>query len=217
MSMAFDDIFGDETVEAEIAEAEINAPAPTGRNFQTLKNANVHELDRGVTTTWLAQAFVIPRKRVEQMLGRCPTLRIGSNNARIYDFRTAVQYMVKPRIDLKEYLDGLEPRDLPEQLRSEFWGARLKEQKARLNAKDLWRSEDVVAAFGELFKMIKDTAILWPDTLEESTDLTHKQRDVLDGMVRDLLSQIGDTVLNYTENSKTESQELEFEDDEDDL
>lgn len=202
--MSFDDILGE-----EIAQVE---PAPVGRDFRSLKNAYVHDLDRGVTTTWLMQAFTLPRRRVESLLTGCPVVRTGQNNARIYDFREAVKYLVKPRVNLKQYLEGLEPKDLPEQLRSEFWGARLKEQKARHNARDLWRSEDVVAAFGELFKMIKDTAILWPDALEESTDLSTEQRDLLDDMVRNLLSQIGDTVMNYTEDNHTTSQEDEFED-----
>lgn len=203
--MIFADILGDDY------EATITTPAPEGLEFRSLKNAYVHDLERGVTTMWLAQAFRLPRKQVEHQLAKCPVMRTGPQNARIYDFRVAVSYMVRPRIDLKQYLEGLEPRDLPEQLRSEFWGARLKEQKARHNAKDLWRSEDVVAAFGELFKMIKDTAILWPDTIDESTGLTDKQREMLDESVRQLLSQIGDTVLAYTVSKNTPSQESEFE------
>jgi hypothetical protein len=202
----FSDIFG---------EDRHDAPAETGEKFKALKPAYVHELDRGITTTWLCQAFTLPRKRVEQLMVKCPVLRIGQNNARIYDFRVAMGFMVKPRMNLKTYLEGLEPKDLPEQLRSEFWGARLKEQKARQIAGDLWLSSDVVASYGELFKLIKSTMMLWPDSLQENTDLNNEQRDLLDDMVGDLLSQIGDVVLHYTENKHTPSQASEFDVDED--
>lgn len=203
----FDDIFGD------APEQEVE-PAPTGREFRSLKNAFVHDLQRGVTTTWLAQAFDVKRSQIEKRLARCPVERTGQNNARIYDFATAVQYLVKPRVNLEEYLKSLSPKDLPEQLTNEYWGARLKEQRARQNAGDLWRTEDVIGAFAGVFKVIKDTAILWPDQIMETTSITEDQRDILDEAVADLLGKVGDMVLEYTEGSDPLlSQELEFDQD----
>ena len=190
-------------------------PAPEGRDFNAFKIANVHDIDRGVTINWLAQAFTIPRKQVESKLSQCPVLRAAANGTKVYDFRDAVPFLVKPRIDLRRYLNSLEPKDLPEQLRSEFWSARLKEQKARLNARQLWRDEDVQEAFGAIFKLIKDTVQLWTDSIDETTGITDDQREVLDELARNLLAEIGNTIEGYCRAEKVRSQIAEFDDGDD--
>ena len=204
--MDFDDILGG-------GGEDSNPPAPEGRHFRSLKRAFVHDLDRGVTVTWLMQAFTMPRKKVETLLATCPPQRVGANNARIYDFREAVPYLVKPKVNVKKYIESLDPKDLPEHLKNEYWSARIKEQKARLYARDLWRSEDVVTAMSDILKLIKDTAILWTDSIDETTGITDPQREVLDNLVRDLLGQVGDTVANYCSGRNTPSQESDFDED----
>ncbi|RID91899.1 hypothetical protein D2N39_11735 [Gemmobacter lutimaris] len=213
MTNAFADLLGAEPEDDFDPGTEYAPPAPSGKDFRTLKPSHVHELDRGVTINWLAQAFLKPRKDVEKLLARCPILRMGPNSSKIYDFRVAAAFMVPPRVSVKDYIKNLEPKDLPERLRSEFWSARLKEQKARLIARELWRSEDVQAAFGDVLKLIKDTVLLWTDTVEESSGITDEQRAILDELSRDLLARVGDSIDSYcTGSAQFPSQESELED-----
>jgi len=188
--------------------------APYGRKF-SLENHDAHEVTRGVSIPWLCQAFKMPRSRVEKKLIGAPVLRTSSRGSKIYDLTVAASYIVEPRYDIAAYISTLEPKDLPENLRSEFWSSRLKEQKARLVAKDLWHSADVKRAFGEVFKLIKDKVTLWTDELDESKGLTAEHIAVLDDYSRDLLASVGDAILAYTYSTKTASQEAEFPEEDD--
>lgn len=209
----FDDILGGAPAPQHDPEPEdADDGAPVGREFRSLKTQFVHDLDRGVSIAWLAQAFTLGRKEVELKLNNCPVLRTGKGGSRLYDLRVATQYLVKPKIDVATYLESLDPKDLPERLRAAYWSARITEQKARSNARQLWHDEKVQAAFGEMFKLIKDTIRLWTDTIDESTGLSVPQREMLDNLSHDLLTQIHETVAKYCDKQKTPSQEVEFED-----
>lgn len=190
--------------------------ASYGRKF-SLDNTKAHEIDRGVSIPWLCQAFRIPRSRAEKKLIGAPVLRASSRGSKVYDLSVAASYLIEPRYDIAAYLAELSPKDLPENLRSEYWSARLKEQKARLIARDLWHSEDVQRAFGEVFKLIKDKVTLWTDELDESRGLTSDQITVLDDYARELLASIGDAILAHTRKSRTPSQEAEFDEDDFDV
>lgn len=201
--MSFEDLLG------SLDDDDDDEGAPFGRNF-SLATKDAHLLDRGVPIPWLCQAFNLTRHKVETLLRGAPVLRHGGRGARIYDLSVAASYLVKPRVNMREYLKGLNPRELPEHLRSEFWASRLKEQKARANAKELWRTEDVQIAFSEYNKSISDTVKLWTDEIAESQDLTPQLIEILDDKARDLLTMIGDAALAYAEGRATPSQEAEF-------
>ena len=204
--MSFYDLLGD--------LPDDNDGAPYGRKF-SLENNSVHAVTRGVSIPWLCQAFQMPRSRVEKKLIGAPVAGTSQRGSKIYDLSVAASYLIEPRYDVAAYISTLEPKDLPENLRSEFWSARLKEQKARLVAKDLWHSSDVKRAFGEVFKLIKDKVTLWTDELDESRGLTPEHIAVLDDYARDLLASIGDAISGYTHSTKTTSQEAEFPEEDD--
>ena len=102
---------------------------------------------------------------------------------------------------------------LPESLRSEYWSARIKEQKARLNAEGLWRTEDVQQQFGEIFKMFKETVTLWTDTLDETTGLSSEQVGIVDDLARNLLNEVDAAIKTYVKQGRTRSQVQEFDED----
>jgi len=206
MDGMFDDLLGNEPDEENSAP-----PLDSGRGFEKyLKTSHVHELQRGVTINWLMQAFGMNRRQVLSRLANCPVLRAGQNGTKVFDFRIACQYLVDPKINVKKYIDNLDPKELPENLRSEYWSARIKEQKARLNAEGLWLTQDVQAAFAEVFKMVKETVTLWTDTVDESTGLTAEQVEIVDRLGRALLNDIDQTVQTYTKQGRTRSQIQEF-------
>lgn len=199
----FDDILGDE-------DSAPTPPARFGRDF-SLRMASVHEVQRGVTIPWLCQAFGMGRRDVERMLRQCPVLRRTGTNGKIYELAVAASYLVKPQISVEQYIKTIDAKDLPERLRKEFWTARLQEQKFRQKAGDLWATDDVLAVFGEVFKLVKNQSQLWSDSLETETGLTDEQRAILSDLVDDLMGKIFSMLGALKERKTTPSQLAEVE------
>lgn len=144
----------------------------------------------GVTIGWLATVFRINNLTVKKRLANCPELKKGRGNSVVFDLAQAAAYLVKPKIDIKEFMKSVRPQDLPPYLQSEFWEAQVKRQKWEENAGELWRTEKVVELYAETFKLMKDTMNLWVDGLERENGLTNEQRDFLiqavDGLQKEL-------------------------------
>lgn len=167
---------------------------------------------KGAPPGWFAAILGIGRTTVQRKIGHLPA-RVVGNGTRLYDVREALPFLVQPH-DLKKHLMQMNPRDLPERLRKEFWGARKLEQQVRREAGELWHHADISKAFGDVLKLIKDTAILWTDTVHEAKGLTPEQVDLLDDLVRDLLQQVGDKIDQYASGDVTLSHESEYDDEE---
>lgn len=186
-----------------------------GREF-SMKMNSVHELERGVTIPWLCQAFNMPRNIVIRKLGGCPILRLHKNGGKVYDFATAASYLVKPRINVKKYIETLDRKDLPQHLQKEFWAAKLAEQRWRKQAGELWASEDVIAVFGEVFKLIKNRTRLWQNSIAAVEALTPAQTEVLQTLTDDLLDKIFQSLEALESGQATASQLAEADEEEDD-
>lgn len=212
----FADLLGDD--EPDIPDEPELEPVDGGRDFfRTIKTGSVHDLRRGVTFTWLCQAFMLTRPQAEKRLRGCPIERAGKNGMKVYDFKTACGYLATPKVNVREYIESLDPKELPENLRGEYWGARIKEQKARLNAKNLWLTPDVQGAFAEVFKTVSETIKLWTDTIDENVGLTSEQVEIIDALSRDLRANLAHEVEAFLLGKQTASQEQEFEDGGDDV
>lgn len=202
-----DDLLGSSEPEVEI-ETEHARGGVSTRVSLTERGASLAL--RGVTPGWFAAILGIGRTTVNRKISHIAPRGTGTNNAKLYDVRECLPYLVQPH-DLKRHLMRMDPKDLPERLRKEFWSARIAEQRARQNSKDLWRSEDVLALYGEFFKTVKDTAILWADQIHKEAALSDDQFEALDGHVSDLLTLIGDNVnALMSGRESTFSQEDEF-------
>lgn len=206
MDALFDDLLGDTEEHPEIE------PAPHGRDF-SLRFVDVHEVERGVSLAWLCQAFTLPKSQVVARLKDCPALRSNKSGTKIYDLRTAAGYLVKPRMNVATYIKYIDPKDLPEKLKREFWAARLAEQRWRQQAGELWRSEDVIALYSELFKLIKSKAQLWEDRVTRADTLSDVQRELFLELKDDLLAEIYKLVEELEAGRMTASSIAEADDD----
>lgn len=159
------------------------------------------------------------REEVRKKLSACPPIRYDANNRPLYDLREAASYLVKPKIDLNSYVKTIKPKQLPNELQTEYWSARLKQQNWEMKAGKLWRTEDVVDLFGELFKSIKQSCQLFPDTIERETGITDHQRKRLTELVDALQQEIYQSVVDLSKKRNTPSsiayRDSEEEDDED--
>ncbi len=197
-----DDLLGTRTIRKKSADAEA---------FST-KTTDLHRVVGGVSVPWLMRAFRMGRGKVETALRECRPLGTHPNGGLIYDLAEAASYLVKPKHDLQALLKTITAKDLPEELREGFWSAKLKEQKFRVLAGELWPTPAVLEVFGETFQSIKSAVQLWTDTVEETVGVTDEQRDLLMKLSDMLLNEIRAKLVVQAKSNATESQLAELAD-----
>jgi hypothetical protein len=175
-------------------------------------STDLRQMHGGVTITWLAAVFHMDRNVCIKRLAGCPELRRGVGGSPLFDLAQAASYLVKPRLDIREYMKSLRPSDLPPYMQSEFWEAQNKRQKWEENAGDLWRTEKVRDAYTSMFTMIKETINLWVDSIDRKTNLNPGQRAVLTQLVDGLQNEIHKKVIEYAGQNKLKPQISELED-----
>lgn len=168
---------------------------------------------RGVTVGWLSQVFRMDLTTVKARLKDCPPIDTRKNGY-IYDLKLAAQYLVKPVVDIEEYLKTMKVEELPTRLQDQYWSAMNKRQKWEENAGQLWRTEKVQAAFGEVFLLIRNTMTLWVDQLARNVEVTEAQRNGLELMVEALQKEISEKIRALPKAKKTAPQLAELDDDE---
>lgn len=150
------------------------ARSPVGRP----RGQTAADLSGGVTVFWLAKVFGLEVSVVRKKIADCPPFARKTSGF-TYALADVAPYLVRPRINVTQYLAEMDPRDLPQQLQGAYWEANLKRQKFESLSKQLWETEDVLEVFSEVFKTIKFTVQLWPDTLERESNLSDEDRATL--------------------------------------
>lgn len=177
---------------------------------------NMEAVLKGVTASWLAQAFRMDIKTVKQRLVRCRAMGVRGNNQFVYDLRDAAEHLLEPKMSIEEYMRRVDIDDLPRKLQSSYWDAKSKRLRYEENAGDLWRTERVVQAVSGLYKKIRSTAQLWVDQLGREKKMTEDQRVYMERQVDDLLSRLFHMVHELhteTGNVLVEDRERELEQD----
>jgi hypothetical protein len=144
----------------------------------------------GVTANWLGQMFNMDPRTVRKKLAGISPIGRGKGGSDLWNFRTACQYLVDPKIDLNEYLQTIRPEQLPNKINRDYWDAKLKEMKFREEAGQLWRTEKVLDMFSETLKHMRGCMNLWIDTIEKNATTTPEQRAVINNLVDSLQNDI---------------------------
>lgn len=115
----------------------------------------------------------------------------------IYHLREAASALADPVSpeQIEEYIKQLRPNDLPPYLLKEFWAGQLTKQKFELNDASLWPTEDVMRVLAAVFKNLKTGILLFADTIEAKTDLSDKQRKLLNELSDGLLVELHRTLV----------------------
>lgn len=175
----------------------------------------IHQDDAlgAVSANWLAQVFGFDRMTVKKRLleGGCPIVK-RKKGAPMYNLYDAAAYLVKPKINIAAYVRGLRPQDLPPALSQAYWDAQLKRQKWEENARNLWRSEDVLEVFGDLSMTLKTTITLWVEELDRVEGLTQRQRDLVTEHSDNLLARMYKIMVEQPRLRNTPSSVSELDD-----
>lgn len=159
------------------------------RRSDSLDDASREMIYNGLNLSELGRLFRMDHRiLVEKLHGVPPTGKRGKGNTWRVD--EVAPYLVRPIFDIEEYVKRMHHNELPKMLTKEFWAGQRSKQEFLLKAGDLWPTDQVVEAVGELFKLVKMSATLTVDAVERQVELSPRQRtivvDIMDGMLRDL-------------------------------
>jgi hypothetical protein len=183
----------------------------------TFKTADVHTVIQGVSIAWLMKAFRMGRAAIEAKLAGCPAVGTGKHNIPLYDLPVAASYLIKPRMSQAEMFKTLRPNDLPDKLKDAYWAAKLKQQKYERQAGELWRTEDVLDTFAEVFKILRQSLQLIPDAVDREKGISPEQRQIITRAVDAIQDELHQKLVLFAQERATPSSVagLDDEDEED--
>lgn len=149
-----------------------------GRQSGDLPDMQVDAVQHGVTIGWLAQAFNMNHGAAKLRLKDCPPL-YRRKGGFIYSLPLAARYLVPPIVDIEAYFKKMRIEDLPVRLQSEFYRAKKLRADYELEAGNLWRTEDVIEAYAEIFLATKAAVREWPEKFGEKQPMSEDMRDFL--------------------------------------
>lgn len=122
---------------------------------------------RPVTQQFMAEVFGMDPATVKKRLVTCPTLDDGTGARRVYDFKTACEYLIKPKMDEATFIKTLNHADMPKMVNKVFWEAKRIKLKYEIEAGEAWATSDVLEVFGDVFMTVKSHAQLWVEAMRE--------------------------------------------------
>lgn len=172
----------------------------------SLRTADVHSVVAGVSIPWLMKAFRMGRGKVERRLRGIAPVGQGKHNTPLYDLPEAAACLVKPRIDLEEYIKEMGPDALPEQLRDAYWSAMLKKQRWQEKAGELWPTAKVLERLSEVLQDMRVKLQLIPDSVERQVGLTAEQRRIVTEIADSVQDEMYQVILRFAESGETPNQ-----------
>lgn len=162
-----------------------------GRKMRTIDDESAIALYHGLNLSQMARLFEMDKRDITAKLEQNNIKPVGMNmGVPIYKLKEVMPVVVKPLYDIETFLRRMNPNDLPKHLSKEFWAGQRAKQEYELRNGDLWPTTKVVSEVGELFKLVKMSALLAVDSVERQVELTDEQRNIIkrtmDGMLVDL-------------------------------
>jgi hypothetical protein len=194
--------------------------AVKGTNTKVMDGETKAIIYEGVSVSQLGAIFGIDNRTVTRKingLSPCGT-RVGHA---IYELKEAAAYLVDPKGDIGEYIKKMNHRDLPPLLLKEFWTGQNARLKFEEEQGDLWRTEKVIEHMGEVFKTLRMTILLTRDRVERETELTDRQRLIIDNIIDGALGNMHLALVEQFENDPdrtfdgTDDEQVSPDDDED--
>lgn len=178
-------------------------------DFENAAFPSQGEFHRPVGVTFLATIAKTEPRRIHKLLAKCPIVGYGNYQGRkvspLYDFWTAMAYLVEPKIDLVDWLQTQTAITLPPAINKAFWDAMNSKQRWQHRAGELWHTSDVLEVFGKVAMLIKETTQLWVENLPGKADMTDAQYNALTGFVTTLQGEIYEALVELPKKQRTES------------
>lgn len=177
------------------------AQAVTGKGLDDVGGVVV--LRRPVTTNTLAIVFDHDITTINKRLIDCPFVTQG--NRKLYDFREACSYIVKPKMTPEQFVKTLNKADLPPEINLAFWNAQRAKIKFMLEAGEAWETGDVLAVLGETCMAMKDILTMVPEEMRERAKLTDEQTKLAEQFIDELRATLQQKLVEMPKQKRTPS------------
>lgn len=156
------------------------------------------EIFDGMSIGRLSQVFRMDRRKVQEKLLGCRT-HGQRNGYDVYLLAEAARYLVDPVVDIEEYVKKLKPSDLPASLSDQFWSSQNKRLKFLADSGQLWRTTKVLEVLTTAFRTLRQSILLFADTVENRHGLTDDQRKSLEQMSDGLIEELRRALVDQFE------------------
>jgi hypothetical protein len=185
---------------AEIAARELQRQvnmkaAASGRGFEDI--GGVQAFRRPVTINFLATVFEHDVQTITKRLVECPYVTVG--NRKLYEFKVACSYIVKPRMTPEQFVKTLNSAQMPPEINKVFWDAQTSRVRYKLIAQEAWETHEVAAGFGSLCMTVKESLSTMTESMRERAKLTDEQALLFDAGIEDLRNRMAEKLEELCE------------------
>lgn len=166
------------------------------------------DLLRPVGISMLAEIFGKQPVQIRKRLARCPVVgrhMVAGKPQPLYDFVTAMSYLVEPKGNIEEWFANKNAASLPPYVNKMFWDSAHQRNRVMMTSGDLWHTDDVLALLGRIGLTIKEETLLWLENLPGRDELTDTQYKHLSQEVARLQHTIRERMMELPTVSETPS------------
>jgi hypothetical protein len=179
-----------------VGTAEVDeGPFPTATDFV-----------RPVGVSFIAEVFKKQPYQIKKRLARCPVIgthKVSGKDQPLYDFLTAVSFLLEPKGDIEEWFAQKNAATLPPYVNKMFWDSAAQRNRVMRESNDLWHTEDVMVVLGRVGLTIKEESQQWIEELPERDLLSDAQYKALLEAVYRLQSTLRDALVDMPSHFKT--------------
>lgn len=159
---------------------------------------------QGATARQLALMFGMDQTTTEKRLAGARTA--GERDGRtIWRVKDAAAVLAPLPADVVSRVIRMNHMDLPPVLRKEYFDGQLKHMKLLELEGEIWRTEAVQSYVGTAFRDIKLEIQLLADTLERSTELSERQRQIVTESIDGCLLGVREKLLKLFDHHKDDN------------
>jgi hypothetical protein len=163
-----------------------------GRSLDQESQAMIYE---GLNLTQMEQLFEMDIRDLKRKIAQGKVQPCGQRgNSDVYRLKDVMPWVVKPLYDVETYIRNMNPSELPKTLSKEYWAGQRSRQEYQIKAGNLWPTEKVIENVGEVFKIVKMNLSLSIDTVERSSELSERQRQIFKNIIDGTLNDLAQTI-----------------------
>lgn len=161
------------------------------------------EFMRPVGITFLAKIVKKQPYQIQKRLAKCPVIgwheTAGKTSAPqpLYDFLTAISYLVTPKGSLEDWFSQQNSASLPPYVNKMFWDSAHQRNRVMRSSAQLWHDEDVVIVLGRVSQTIRQEIRMWIEELPEKELLNTKQYTALGEACDRLINSVREQLVDF--------------------
>ncbi len=160
---------------------------PNNRIHMASKASDFQQLIRGASINQLGQLFDLDRRTVADRLKDVQPCGTRSTFP-IYKISEVAELLVVGYMGAGKLSEAQKLKRAGSE--KDYWDSQLKRQKYMENMGDLWRTEKVIEVFADVFKLFRETVVVFADEMEHESGLSNAQIEKVKGFCDGLLIEV---------------------------